>query len=111
METTKDYLKLVGLVIVFIVTVGILGFVANAMGLANFAFFAPKIQQVQTNVFKEGQAYNDGMANDLADLQIKYMSAQDPAAKDAIRAIIKQRFASYDTSRLPPNLQTFYNSL
>ena len=107
----KEVMAAIGVMIGVIVVVGILGFVANAVGLANFAFFAPKIQQVQTNVFKEGQAYNDGMANDLADLQVKYVTATDPDAKDAIRAIIKQRFASYDAYRLPSNLQNFLNSL
>lgn len=106
-----EVLKVIGTFILVLVVIVAIGFGLRLAGFVSFSFFAPKVQQVQTNVFKEGQAYNDGMANDLADLQVKYMTATDPAVKDSIRAIIKQRFASYDTSRLPSNLQTFYNSL
>jgi hypothetical protein len=111
MEDVKDVTRVILSIVALIVVVGALAFVTNAMNLVNFSFFAPKIQQVQTDTFKSGQAYQDGMANDLADLQIKYMTATDPAVKDSIRSIIKQRFASYDSSKLPQNLQIFLNSL
>ena len=88
-----------------------LTFSLNLFGFANYSFFAPKINQVQTNVFKQSQAYNDGMANDLGDLKIQYLDAKSQEQRDAIRAIIMQRFASYDKSSLPPDLQSFYNSL
>ena len=103
--------KAFGIAVGVLIVLMALGWVLAYNGYAQFAFFAPRIQQVQTDTFHAGQAYTDGMATDLADLQIKYMSATDPAAKEAIRAIIKQRFASYDRSKLSPELQTFYNSL
>lgn len=104
-------MKALGIGIVVLVGVLLLVFVLNIFGFSQYAFFAPKINAVQTKVFKQSQAYNDGMANDLGDLKLQYISATDPEKKDAIRAIILQRFASYDKTQLPPDLQNFYNSL
>lgn len=88
-----------------------IAFGLQVFGFVSFKFFAPKIVQVQTDVFKSSQAYQDGMATDLGDLKLQYESATDPGKQEAIRAIIKQRFASYDKNLLPPDLQAFYNSL
>ena len=106
----KDYLKVMWFAIATIVSIAILGFVANALGLASFAFFAPKVQQVQTNVFKEGQAYVDGMRMDFDDLMLRYRIAPTDQ-KAAIRAVMLQRFASFDINKLNPDQQQFYYQL
>lgn len=71
-----------------------------------YKFFAPKEEQVRHDVFKNSQAYNDGMANELQDLQIQY-SKGTPEVKQIIASDVVHRAASYDTNRLPFNLQQF----
>lgn len=97
------------------ITLGVVLFVAITTGLAfyqyaGFKFFAPKYAEVRNETFHNTQAFNDGMANDLADLRIQYLGAK-PEQKDAIRAIVLQRFASYPKDRLPAELRDFYFSL
>ncbi len=93
-------------VLVLVVVTGALFYTFGAT-----AFFMPKYAEVRNQTFHNTQAYNDGMANDLADLQVQYLGAKTPEAKAAIRAIILQRFASYPKERLPSELRDFYFSL
>lgn len=106
----KDYFKLFGILIVAVLTLALLAFVLNLTGLASFAFFAPKVEQVRYNTFKESQTYNDGMLRDLQNLKLQYLQA-NAEQQQALRGIVLHRFAAYDSARLPPDLQAFYFSL
>jgi len=75
------------------------------------SFFSPKYAEVRNVTFKNTQAYNDGMINDLADLRLHYLGANTADRKEAIRAVVLQRFASYPKERLPSELRDFYDSL
>lgn len=93
--------------VMLIVVTGLIAAVANAMGYASFAFWAPKAEQIRYNTFKESQSYNDGMIRDLENLQLEYNQA-NPDQKIAMKAIILHRFAVFEIDRLPKNLQLFY---
>jgi len=100
------------MLVIGVIILGVAGlFGLQMLGFASFSFFAPKMAEVQNEVFHNTQAYTDGMANDLGDLKIQYEMAPDQGRKDSIRAIIRQRFASYDKSKLPSELRDFYFSL
>jgi hypothetical protein len=75
-----------------------------------YQYFAPKYRQVDNEVFKQSEQYNDGMIRDLENLQIEYISA-DAEKKQALRAIVLHRFSVYPEDKMPPNLRNFYNSL
>jgi uncharacterized protein HemX len=83
---------------------------AAALGLGIYWVTQPTTVAIQNRTFHESQAYNDGMARDLSDLQMAYMRADD-AGKSTIRATVQQRFAGYDARRLPPNLQMFLTEM
>lgn len=86
---------------------GSLGLVAvAAVGTGLYWFTAPAYVAIQNRTFHESQAYNDGMARDLDNMRLAYLSA-DAGAKAAIRATIQHRFAGYDADRLPLDLQAF----
>lgn len=106
----KDYLKFMLAMIVIIVSVSVLASVGEALGFFKFAFFAPKIEQVRYNTFKESQAYNDGMVRDLEDIKREYLKAT-PDQQAALRGIALHRFSVYPIDRLPPDLQSFYFSI
>ena len=106
----KDYLKLMGYAIAGIASIALLAFVCNALGLVSFAFFAPKVEQVRYNTFKQSQSYNDGMLRDLQNLKIEYLGS-NADQKAALRAIVLHRFGVYEIDRLPAELQSFYFSL
>ena len=95
---------------VAIVLFAILGFLANALGFVSFSFWAPKVEQVRYDTFKQSQAYNEGMVRDLENLKIEYMNG-NADQKASMRGIILHRFAVYDTNKLPEDLKTFYSSI
>jgi hypothetical protein len=74
-------------------------------------YFTPKYAEIRNQTFKNTQAYNDGMVNDLADLRLQYLAANNKEQKDAIRSTVLQRFGSYPKDRLPAELRDFYFSL
>ena len=99
--------KVVGLAVFALVAILGLGWLATGNDFFLYQFFAPKYEQVRHDTFKESQAYNDGMKNDLQDLWIQYSGDITPAQKEAIASTILHRFASYDESKLPPDLKMF----
>ena len=80
------------------------------LGYESYKFFAPKYRQVDNQVFKESEQYNDGMVRDLENLQLEYVNA-DADHKQAVRAIVLHRFSVYPEDKMPPNLRNFYNQL
>ena len=92
-----------------VVAVGIL-FGISLLGFESYKFFAPKYRQVDNEVFKQSEQYNDGMVRDLENLQVEYING-DADKKQALRAIILHRFSVYPVDKLPVNLRNFYNDL
>lgn len=72
--------------------------------------FAPKYEQVRRETFKQSQAYNDGVAQDLNGFRRDYALA-DSTGKRMIAATIRHRLANYDASQLSPDLRAFLSSL
>ena len=103
-------IKMVVLAILALLGLLALSFGLNYAGLMSFSFFAPRVEQVRYNTFKESQTYNDGMVRDLEDLKTQYMTA-NPDQKVALRAIVIHRFSVYPVDRMPADLQSFYYSL
>ena len=106
----KDYLKGVSYALLAIFTVAFLGFAANSLGLLSFAFFAPKVEQVRYNTFKQSQTYNDGMVRDLQNLRLEYLRG-NPDQQAAMKGIVQHRFSVYPIDKLPFDLQSFYQSI
>ena len=102
----RDLFGAIGAMVFGIVVIMGLSF----LGYASYKFFAPRYEQVRYDTFKQSQAYNDGMLRDLYDLQREY-NATDAEHRGAMKALILHRFEIYDKSRLPTDLQVFYNSL
>ena len=94
------------------IVVGWVALIILAMFGSFFAYqyFAPKYRQVDNEVFKQSEQYNDGMIRDLENLQLEYINA-DKDHKDALRAITLHRFSVYPVDKMPPNLRNFYNEL
>ena len=94
------------------IVIGWIALVVVAMFGSFFAYqyFAPKYRQVDNEVFKQSEQYNDGMIRDLENLQVEYING-DADKKQALRAIVLHRFSVYPEDKMPPNLRNFYNSL
>ena len=84
--------------------------ILNAVGFANWAFYAPRVAQVQTNVFHNSQQYNEGMIRDLENIEQEYQHSTTEE-KRTLRALAIHRFEVYPIDQMPPDLQNFYRGL
>ena len=82
----------------------------TAFGLGYRALVQPASVHIDNMVFKESQQYNDGMRNDINDFRVRYEMAT-PEGKSLIAAVIIQRTASYDISRLPADQQNWIRQI
>jgi hypothetical protein len=103
-------LAIVGIILAFFLILA-MGTVGGLWNFQMFSYFAPKVVAVDNKVFHESQQYNDGMANQLAQLHLQYVQAKDPDTKAAIASLVRHQFGGYDRSRLPLDLQSFYNQI
>jgi hypothetical protein len=75
-----------------------------------YKFFAPQVEQVRRETFEQSKAYNQGMIQELQNMQFEYIKADDKH-KDALASIILHRVADYDEDKLPNDLRTFIQQL
>lgn len=73
-------------------------------------YFAPKAEQVRRETFEESKAYNEGTAQELRRMQLEYVKAT-PVQQAALSSLILHQVAGYDTTKLPPDLQSFVREL
>lgn len=87
-----------------------LGWVVQGNSFFMYQWFAPKYEQVRQTTFEQSKAYNEGMAEELDNMRMEYLQADD-AHKAALASIILHRAAAYDVSKLPPDLYAFVETL
>ena len=102
--------NLLGGVIVIALLGGGLAWCGRANGLFMEKTFAPKEEAVRRTTFEESKAYNQGMVQELQNMQFEYIKA-DKDQKLALRSIILHRTADYDMDRMPPDLRSFVEQL
>ena len=103
----KDTIKysIIALVGIAILTVGL-----SFIGVLNFKIFGTAYENTRREVFKESQAYNEGMAQDISNIQQQYLTAT-PSQKDALAALILQRTSGYEINNLPSSQKAFIEKL
>lgn len=97
--------ELAGAIIVVAVVVGVA--FASYQGSA---YFDPKYEALRTKTFKESQAYNDSMAQDIEAAHIEWLKG-DASVKAAVRAQVLHRVSAYDTTRLSRELQDWIKEI
>jgi hypothetical protein len=75
-------------------------FYKNTVGVAD--------ANADRNVYKEGQAYQEGMIDDLSDLKLQLDKEQDPIMRTALIKTITSKFANFSPDRIEnQNLRDF----
>jgi hypothetical protein len=72
--------------------------------------FAPRMEAVRRETFEQSKAYNQGMIQELQNMQFEYLQAK-PDQKQALASLILHRAADYDQDRLPADLKFFIEKL
>lgn len=98
-----------GFLMLIIVLIGVT-WIAEGNNFFLYRYFAPRQEAVRREVFEQSKAYNQGMIQELQNMQFEYVKA-DPEHKKALASIILHRAADYDENNLPYDLKTFINSL
>lgn len=87
-----------------------LGWIFTGNNLLMDKFFAPKQEQVRREVFEQTKSYNQGMVQELQNMQFEYIKAT-PEQQKALRSIILHRAADYPADKLPADLYSFIEEL
>jgi hypothetical protein len=75
-----------------------------------YKFFAPKYEQARRQVFEQTKSYNQGMIQELQNMQFQYVQA-DSLHKLALADVILHRAADFDENKLPADLKQFIQQL
>lgn len=75
-----------------------------------YKYFAPKRAEVERQVFENTKSYNQGMIQELQNMQFEYIKAT-PEQKQALGSIILHRAADFDENKLPVDLREFIKTV
>jgi hypothetical protein len=97
---------------VFLGIVAVCGLVfgAECLDIVNFGFFAPKYENVHRKVFEQTQSYVEGKRQDLTKYYDEWRRS-DKEGKEALRSIVIEDFANFDTTLLTPQELDWYNKI
>ena len=88
--------KIVGVLVLVLVVMMALGWLVQGNDFFMYKFFAPKQEQVRREVFENSRAFNQGMVQELENMQRDYIKEKDPNAKTALASIILHRASGYN---------------
>ncbi len=108
MEESRKFT--LGILLFLVPTVVILAWIIQGNDFFLYKVFAPQYEAVRRQVFEETKSYNQGMVQELQNMQFEYLKA-DQAHKDALASVILHRAADYDQSKLPADLKSFIDGL
>ena len=86
------------------------GFLATGGDLAIYKFWAPKRANAEREVFVHTNSYIQGKTDYIGRLRYEYQTA-DEGHKAALKSLILSEASTVDNTLLPPDTQTFLNSL
>jgi hypothetical protein len=75
-----------------------------------YRLFAPKYEAVRRDTFEQSKSYNQGMVQELQNMQFEYIRAA-PEQQAALASIILHRSADYNVDKLPRELRDFIEKL
>jgi len=76
-----------------------------------YKFWAPKYANVERKVFEGTVSYNQGMVQELQNMQFDYEKTTDKDAKAALGSVILHRVDAYGYDKLPSDLKMFVDKI
>jgi len=87
-----------------------IAWIAQGNDFFMYKYFAPKYAAVQRDVFENTPSYNQGMIQELQNMQFEYIKAT-PTQQVALRKIILHRAAPFPENKMPVDLKLFIQQL
>lgn len=85
----------VGAIIGALVVILTLTWIVQGNDFFMYKYFGPKYEQQRREIFEQSRAFNQGMTQELENMQFEYMKAT-PEQKDALASIILHRASGYN---------------
>jgi hypothetical protein len=105
-----NVLKVVFGIVLFTLMIFALGVVVEGENFFMYKIFAPAYASVEREVFENTKSYNQGMAQEIQNMQFEYVKASQEH-KDALASIILHRTADFDVNKLPDDTRHFIEQL
>jgi len=105
----KTFAQVIGFVVLAILGIGVLlglGWLIQGNDFFMYKYFAPKYEDARRQVFENTKSYNQGMIQELQNMQIEY-GKSEPSQQKMIASVILQRTADFPDDRLPEGLREF----
>ena len=99
-----------GAIVIFLIIIFGITWAVQGNDFFIYKVFTPHQEAIRRETFEQSKAYNQGMVQELQNMQFEYAKA-DQSAKAALASIILHRAADYDVTRLPPDLRSFIEKL
>lgn len=105
-------MKIFGIGILVVTAVLGLAWAIQGNDFFMYQMFAPRYESVRRQVFENTRSYNQGMIQELENMQFQYEQA-DASHKQALASIILHRAAGYnlDDPDVPNDLRVFITQL
>lgn len=110
-ETVWTIFHWIPVVLLVLVVLMGLGWFVQGNEFFMYKFWAPKQEAVRRQIFEETKSYNQGMIQELQNMQFEYEKTADQSAKDRMASIILHRAADFPEERMPQDLRTFIAKL
>lgn len=88
-----------------------LGWGLEYVGVVHDSIFSPMHENVKYQTVLASRAWNEGTIRELNVHRMEYLRTTNPEERAAIAAWVKNETASFDTNRLPYDLQAWIASL
>ena len=102
--------KISVLVVFGFVLILAIGFGSQYYDLLLYKFFGIRYENVRRNIFEQSQSYNQGMKQELENMQFQIEQADD-VHKTALAQLMRHRVAYYGYDNLTPDLQRFVDKM
>src|SRR3989344_5595148 len=100
----------VALLMTFLVVGCFISWVVQGNDFFLYKVFAPQRENVRRQVFENTKSYNQGMVQELQNMQFEYVKA-DEEHKKALASIILHRAADFPEDKMPDDLRLFIADL
>lgn len=104
--------RIVGIALLVLIGLCAAGWLVQGNDFFLYKVFAPRQEQVRRETFEKSKAFNQGMIQELQNMQFQFVQA-DTAHKAALADIILHRAADFDLNQpqVPADLRAFIEQL
>lgn len=102
--------RVMGVLVLFVIVGGGLAWMVQGNEFFLYKVFAPARENVRREVFENTKSFNQGMIQELQNLQLEYVQAEEEHKK-ALASVILHRSADFPEDKLPEDLRAFIQDL